>query len=114
MSKTCQSRLDDQLLLGHDHRGHRQSEGHFNGIEGAIGTTQRYQFERVRKPSDLILTTLEEKNEPNNRSILQDVLNSPSTVTSPTTLGVTDGSEQRFNRSLSLNNQRGFVQRSDR
>ncbi|KAL3997792.1 hypothetical protein ACH3XW_12365 [Acanthocheilonema viteae] len=111
MGKTCRVRMYDPLPLAQDHHGQQQSAGHFNGIEGAIGTVQRSQFERVCEPCGLMMTTLEEKNEPNNRNVSQDVLNSP---TSPTDLEATGGTEPRFNLSLNLNNQRDFIQRSNR
>ncbi|CAG9530088.1 unnamed protein product [Cercopithifilaria johnstoni] len=111
--RTCRSWIDDPLSLTQDYRGQRQPADHFNGIEGAIGTVQRSQFERVREPCGLMMTALEEKNEPNDKSILQGVLNS-SNITSPTDLGATGGTEARLNLSLTLNNQRGFIQRSNR
>lgn len=115
MGKTCRSRLDDSLPLAQDHRGQRVQTGHFNGIESAIGTVQRSQFERIREPCGLMMTALEEKNEPNNRSILQSVrINSSNTITFPSDTGATGGAEQRFNPSLTFNNQRGFVQHSNR
>uniref|UniRef100_A0A0R3RGV9 CAS family C-terminal domain-containing protein n=1 Tax=Elaeophora elaphi TaxID=1147741 RepID=A0A0R3RGV9_9BILA len=113
--KTCRSRIDDPLASVQDLRGQRQSAAHFNSIEGAVGTVQRSQLERTREPCDLVISSMDEKNEPSNKSILQGIFNSSSTHTSPANLGAIGDTEPRFNLSLNLNNnQRSFTQRSNR
>lgn len=112
MGKTYRSRTDDPLTLAQDHR-QLQATGHYNGI-GGIVAVQRPQLERVRESCGIMMPTLEGKAELSNRSVLQSVFNNGNTITSPTDLGITGNTEPRFNLSLNLNNQRGFVQRTNR
>uniref|UniRef100_A0A5S6PWA6 SH3 domain-containing protein n=1 Tax=Brugia malayi TaxID=6279 RepID=A0A5S6PWA6_BRUMA len=100
MGRIYRSRIDDP-------KDQQQLADHFNDMEG-IALTQRQQFEQ----SNPLMTVLDEKAESNSKSILQDNFINCNTVTCPGDLKMTGSTEQRFNLSLNLNNQRDFMHRS--